>query len=100
MDSKELKERRTKAGLTQAGLGEILGVSPETVKSWELGRNPIQKIAAIAIDAVLKGIEQEQAAKARQAERQEHIQKLAREPRVTKDGNITVLDYSDPAPRQ
>ncbi len=95
MDAKELKERRTKAGLTQAGLGEILGVSPETVKSWELGRNPIQKIATIAIDAVLKGIEQEQAAKARNAERQEHIQNLARNPHVTRDGNITIIDSSD-----
>lgn len=98
MDLKELKERRTQAGLTQSGLGELLGVSPETIKSWELGRNPIQKIATIAIDAVLKVIEQEQAAKARNAERQAHIQNLARESHVTRDGNVTVYDYSEETP--
>ena len=90
MEPIELKERRAGAKLTQAGLGELLGVSAETVKSWELGRNPIQKIAAIAINAVLKDIEAEQAAEARQAERLKHIAELAAGKRPETDTKSTI----------
>ena len=80
MDFKELKNRREAAGLTQAKLAEILEISLQTIKAWETNRNPINKLTSIALNAVLKEVEQEQAAKARNTERQEHIQQLARKP--------------------
>jgi DNA-binding XRE family transcriptional regulator len=33
-----LKHHRRKAGLTQSKLGEILGISRQSVNSWEAGR--------------------------------------------------------------
>ena len=77
MNSEDLKTRRNDLDLTQRALADLLGISIDTLKSWELGRNPIPKIASIAINAVLKDVEAERAAGARQAARQSHIQALA-----------------------
>ena len=35
----EIKEIRTKAGMTQASFAKYLGVSVKTVEAWEAGRN-------------------------------------------------------------
>lgn len=77
MDINELKTRRAAAELSQRELGELLGVSADTVKSWELGRNPLSKMAGIAINAVLAEVEAEQSRQARQADRAKHISELA-----------------------
>ena len=76
MDINELKARRIAVNLSQAKLGELLGISVETIKSWEQGRNPISKIAGIAINATLSDIQSKQL----QAQRQEHIKNLAKKP--------------------
>ena len=76
MDINELKTRRIAVNLSQAKLSELLGISVETVKSWEQGRNPLGKLAGIAVNAILTDIE----AKQRQSQRQQHIQNLAKKP--------------------
>jgi DNA-binding XRE family transcriptional regulator len=41
MDRQELRERRKRLGLTQAALGQVLGVTSRAVGMWEAGDAPI-----------------------------------------------------------
>jgi transcriptional regulator with XRE-family HTH domain len=52
MDGKQLKEMREKLGLTQAALGEILDVKPNTVARWENGVLAVPKTIELAMQAV------------------------------------------------
>lgn len=53
MNPEELKRLRTKAGLTQKQLGELIGASRGAVSEWELGKRPIPKKADISIRTML-----------------------------------------------
>ena len=48
-----LREARTKAGLTQAGLAEALGVSRSAVAQWETGRAGQIRANLLALAAAL-----------------------------------------------
>jgi DNA-binding XRE family transcriptional regulator len=52
----ELRQSRRSTGLTQAGLAELLGVTPTTIRNWESGKNPINRITEIAARHVLAEI--------------------------------------------
>jgi len=54
IDGAKLRGLRLAARLTQAGLAKELSVSVATVKKWEGGKGPIEKIKWIAIDTVIK----------------------------------------------
>lgn len=53
MTAKQLTALRAKHNITRDQLADKLGCSPESVKSWELDRRPIEKITALAIQHVL-----------------------------------------------
>ena len=46
----QLKQARANAGLTQAEVAELIGVTVQTVKSWEAGRRepPVEPVLAQA----------------------------------------------------
>ena len=54
----QLKQARANAGLTQAQVAELIGVTVQTVKSWEAGRRepPVEPVLTQAkiIKAILK----------------------------------------------
>ena len=53
MTPEQLKERRIKAGLSQARLARLLRVSRQTLYKWEVGQHPIPGVAQVAIEHVL-----------------------------------------------
>lgn len=55
MTSEELKDWRTCAGLSQAGLAAILGVDRQTVYRWEHGERSIPPYLAWALIAIEPG---------------------------------------------
>jgi excisionase family DNA binding protein len=52
MPPAELKQRRHAMGMSQAQLAAALGVDPNTVGSWEAGRNAIPPYLHLALDAL------------------------------------------------
>lgn len=46
MTRQELKEHRSRLGVTQVGLAELLHVPTSTVQNWEQGLRPIPEWAA------------------------------------------------------
>lgn len=52
LDGDEIRFLRTEMALSRKTLSEYFGCSPETVKKWESGENPIQKTS----DALLRGL--------------------------------------------
>lgn len=50
-NAQNIKELRKKINVTQAGLANLLGVSPRTVESWEANRTeptrPVQKLLTL-----------------------------------------------------
>ena len=53
----ELKTRRKSAGLTQAGLAALIGMSAQAIAYWERGLKPMPVVADIALTTVLADIE-------------------------------------------
>jgi len=61
--AKQIKEQRTKHGLTQEQLAEILSVSRSTISSWEVNRNypdletlvAISELFQLSLDDLIKG---------------------------------------------
>ena len=55
----QLKQARANAGLTQAQVAELIGVTVQAIKSWEAGRRepPAEPVLTQAkiIKAILKG---------------------------------------------
>ena len=49
MTSKELKRVRERLGMTQAELGEALGMQRNSITRMELGLRPITKVTALAV---------------------------------------------------
>ena len=49
MTRKELKEARERLGMTQAELGEALGMQRNSITRMELGLRPITKVTALAV---------------------------------------------------
>jgi len=58
MTPAELKARRERLGLSQAGLARLLPVSVDTLQNWEQG---LRKIPSI-LDRALRDLERERAA--------------------------------------
>jgi len=54
MTANELRRIRADGKLTRKELAGLLGVSIETVVSWENNRSSISRIAEIAIKSVMK----------------------------------------------
>lgn len=54
MDPDTLRVRRARLGMTQAGLGAVLGVPTNTVMKWERGHQPVRhpRMLALALDAL------------------------------------------------
>lgn len=52
MDTKELKRRRERLGLTQKELAQILGIAPNTVTRYESGVLKIPKYMDLALEAL------------------------------------------------
>ena len=52
MDASELRRRRKAAGLTQAGLGEKLGLHRDFIGLMERGGQPIAERTALAVEAL------------------------------------------------
>ena len=50
MSPEELKKFRDILSVSQAGLGDLLGVSTRTVEAWEYGRNPIPRPVELALE--------------------------------------------------
>ena len=44
-----LKHYRTKAGLTQPALAEMVGISHRTLQDYEQNRKPLEKAAALTV---------------------------------------------------
>lgn len=61
MTPAELKSLRLAHGLRQKDIAEALGVHIQTVKSWEAGRYPIDRLTAIGLRAVTDEIAKRQA---------------------------------------
>lgn len=51
-----LKHYRTKAGLTQKALAELIGISPRTLQDYEQGSKPLEKAAAITVLNMAKAL--------------------------------------------
>ncbi|RYF17853.1 MAG: helix-turn-helix domain-containing protein [Oxalobacteraceae bacterium] len=49
MQGEEMKALRTRAGLSQAGLGEAIGMARETIGAMERGAAPIEKRTELAV---------------------------------------------------
>lgn len=52
MDTKELKHRRERLGLTQKELAELLGITPNTIARYESGLLKIPKYMDLALEAL------------------------------------------------
>jgi transcriptional regulator with XRE-family HTH domain len=52
MESKELKQRRERLGMTQAELADILGVAENTVWRYEKGATSIPKHMTLTLEAL------------------------------------------------
>jgi transcriptional regulator with XRE-family HTH domain len=53
----ELRARRQKLGVSQISLAALAGTTNKAISIWEQGRNPIPRLAQIALDAVLSDLE-------------------------------------------
>jgi transcriptional regulator with XRE-family HTH domain len=60
MTSKELKDLRTRLGLTQNELGKRLGIARVTVARWEIGLRKVPELAARLVQHVAKEVREEQ----------------------------------------
>ena len=49
MTGEQIKERRSKLGMTQSELAEALGVAVNTVSRWELGTSPPEGARMLAL---------------------------------------------------
>jgi DNA-binding XRE family transcriptional regulator len=54
MQGEDIKRLRKSAGLSQAGMGDLLGMSRETVGAMERGTAPIEKRTADVVDLHLR----------------------------------------------
>lgn len=52
MTPAELKQRRQSLGMTQQQLADALGITPNRLQSWEVGRNAIPPFLHLALDAL------------------------------------------------
>ncbi|HEX8286788.1 MAG TPA: helix-turn-helix domain-containing protein [Pyrinomonadaceae bacterium] len=52
MESKELKQRRERLGMTQAELADVLGVAENTVWRYEKGATSIPKHMSLTLEAL------------------------------------------------
>ena len=60
MTGDELKQLRTRLGLTQDELGQRLGVARVTVARWEIGLRRVPELAARLVQHVAKEVKAEQ----------------------------------------
>jgi DNA-binding transcriptional regulator YiaG len=60
MTGDELKQLRTRLGMTQDGLGQRLGVARVTVARWEIGLRRVPELAARLVQHVAKEVKEEQ----------------------------------------
>ena len=60
MTGDELKQLRTRLGLTQDELGQRLGVARVTVARWEIGLRRVPELAARLVQHVAKEVKEEQ----------------------------------------
>ena len=56
----ELKQLRTRLGMTQDELGQRLGVARVTVARWEIGLRRVPELAVRLLQHVAKEVKQEQ----------------------------------------
>jgi transcriptional regulator with XRE-family HTH domain len=56
----ELKQLRTRLGMTQDELGQRLGVARVTVARWEIGLRRVPELAARLVQHVAKEVKEEQ----------------------------------------
>jgi len=57
MTAEFIKESRKTLGLSQAGLAERLGLSVDTIRSYEQGTRPVSKIATKFVEKILQEVE-------------------------------------------
>jgi DNA-binding XRE family transcriptional regulator len=55
MTAKQLKKLRAALGLTQTQLGELVGVTKNSVNRWEMALHPVPKWAELSIQRLLEG---------------------------------------------
>ena len=60
MTGDELKQLRTRLGMTQDELGQRLGVARVTVARWEIGLRRVPELAARLVQHVAKEVKEEQ----------------------------------------
>ena len=60
MTSDELKQLRTRLGMTQEELGQRLGVARVTVARWEIGLRRVPELAVRLMQHVEKEVKEEQ----------------------------------------
>jgi transcriptional regulator with XRE-family HTH domain len=53
MTQQEFKDIRERLGLTQRGLGDLLGLDPQTISRLERGEHRIKETTAMALEKVL-----------------------------------------------
>ena len=58
MDGPEMRAIRKSLGLSQAALGEVIGLSRPTVNLMEAGKVPIERRTAIAVGAIARFAEE------------------------------------------
>jgi transcriptional regulator with XRE-family HTH domain len=51
--AKQFRAARLELGLTQQGLAELLGYATRSVERMEAGTQPIEKVVALAIEALM-----------------------------------------------
>lgn len=56
MTPAQLKAYRSKYGLTQEKLAELLGVKRNTVNRWEMGTAPILKMTELALKELSRSL--------------------------------------------
>ena len=52
MTPDELKETRSRLGLTQTQLAQELGVTLNAVQRWEAGERPIRRVTELALETL------------------------------------------------
>ena len=52
MTPEELKEVRTRLGMTQSQLAHELGVTLNAVQRWEAGERPIRRVTELALETL------------------------------------------------